>query len=70
MLDEIIDVAPVRKSRPYVFYGETTSLCATCLMPVPAKIQIVGDEVWYEKRCHTHGVQKVLISTDVAFYKW
>jgi 7,8-dihydro-6-hydroxymethylpterin dimethyltransferase len=61
---------PVRKSRPYVFYGETTSLCAHCLMLVPAKIEIIGDEVWYEKRCHVHGVQKVLISTDVAFYKW
>ena len=62
--------APVRKSRPYVFYGETTSLCAHCLMLVPAKIEIIGDEVWYEKRCHVHGVQKVLISTDVALYKW
>jgi len=63
-------VAPVRKSRPYIFYGETMSLCATCLEPAPAKIEIVDGEVWYEKRCHAHGVEKVLVSTDVNFFKW
>jgi uncharacterized radical SAM superfamily Fe-S cluster-containing enzyme len=58
-----------RKSRPYLFYGETRSLCAHCLKLVPAKILIEGDEVWYEKRCRDHGVQKVLISSDVDYYK-
>ena len=47
--------ALMRKSRPYVFWGQTTSVCETCLTLVPAKIQIKGDEVWYEKRCQRHG---------------
>jgi uncharacterized radical SAM superfamily Fe-S cluster-containing enzyme len=59
-----------RKSRPYVFYGQTTSLCDVCLALVPAKICIDGDEVFFEKRCKTHGVRKALISSDAAFFKW
>jgi uncharacterized radical SAM superfamily Fe-S cluster-containing enzyme len=59
-----------RKSRPYVFYGQTTSLCETCLALVPAKICIEGDDVYYEKRCKAHGVQKTLISSDARFYRW
>ena len=40
--------APLRRSRPYVFWGQTTSLCETCLSLVPAKIEIVDNEVWYD----------------------
>jgi hypothetical protein len=36
-----------RKAAPYVFYGQTTSLCETCLEPAPAKIIIQDDCVWY-----------------------
>ncbi|MDC7784186.1 radical SAM protein [Rhodoplanes sp. TEM] len=61
--------APLRKSRPHVFWGQTTSLCETCLELVPAKIQIVDDDVFYEKRCPTHGVQSTLVSTDAAYWK-
>lgn len=61
--------APLRKSRPHVFWGQTTSLCETCLELVPAKIQIVGDRVWYEKRCPAHGVQSTLVSTDAAYWR-
>ncbi|MCB1382083.1 MAG: radical SAM protein [Notoacmeibacter sp.] len=61
--------APLRKAKPYIFHGQTTSLCATCRKPVPAKILISGDEVWYEKRCRDHGVQKVLVSSDAAYWK-
>lgn len=57
-----------RKSKPYLFHGETRSLCETCLKVVPAKILIFGDEVFYEKRCREHGVQKTLISNDSAYY--
>jgi len=63
-------IEAVRKIKPYIFYGETTSLCGECLALVPAKILIEGDEVYYEKRCRNHGVQKVLISTDARFFKW
>ena len=61
--------APLRRSRPYIFWGQTQSLCETCLTLVPAKIQIIGDEVWYEKRCRQHGVQSTLVSTDAAYWR-
>jgi uncharacterized radical SAM superfamily Fe-S cluster-containing enzyme len=59
----------VRPSRNYSFYGQTTSLCETCLALVPAKIVIEGDDVFYLKRCAEHGAQKTLIATDAAYYK-
>src|SRR4051794_10844108 len=61
--------APLRKSRPYIFWGQTQSLCETCLKLVPAKIQILDNEVWYEKRCKEHGVQSTLVSTDAAYWR-
>ncbi len=61
--------APLRKSRPYIFWGQTQSLCETCLTLVPAKIEIHGNEVWYEKRCRQHGVQSTLVSTDAAYWR-
>jgi uncharacterized radical SAM superfamily Fe-S cluster-containing enzyme len=61
--------APLRKSSPYIFYGQTTSLCEKCLALVPAKIVIEDNDVFYLKRCARHGVQKTLISTDAAYYK-
>ncbi|MDR3465173.1 MAG: radical SAM protein [Xanthobacteraceae bacterium] len=60
---------PLRRSRPYIFWGQTESLCETCLALVPAKIQILGNEVWYEKRCREHGVQATLVSTDAAYWR-
>ena len=61
--------APLRKSRPYVFWGQTQSLCETCLALVPTKIQIQDNEVWYEKRCKAHGVQSTLVSDDAAYWR-
>ena len=29
--------APLRKARPYIFWGQTQSLCETCLTLVPTK---------------------------------
>lgn len=60
--------APLLEVRPYVFWGQTTSLCETCLGLVPAKIQIRDREVWYEKRCARHGVQSTLVSTDAPYW--
>jgi uncharacterized radical SAM superfamily Fe-S cluster-containing enzyme len=59
----------VRKAAPYLFLGQTTSLCETCLALVPAKV--IGDEgcVFYLKRCREHGVQKTLIADDLAYWK-
>jgi uncharacterized radical SAM superfamily Fe-S cluster-containing enzyme len=58
-----------RKSAPYLFQGQTTSLCETCLRLVPAKIISEGDAVFYLKRCREHGVQKTLISDDLGYWK-
>lgn len=58
-----------RKTAPYLFLGQTTSLCPDCLAPVPAKIIEQDGAIYYRKRCRTHGVSKVLISTDPAYYK-
>ena len=33
--------APLRRSRPYIFWGQTQSLCEVCLALVPTKIQIL-----------------------------
>ena len=61
--------APIRKIAPYVFYGQTTSMCSQCMALVPAKIIIEDQYVYYLKRCKTHGVEKSLVSTDAAYYK-
>ena len=61
--------APIRKPAPYVFFGQTTSLCETCLDLVPSKIIIEEGSVYYLKRCRQHGVQKTLIATDAAYYR-
>lgn len=61
--------APLRRSRPYIFWGQTQSLCETCLTLVPTKIQILGNEVWYEKRCRQHGIQSTLVSDDATYWR-
>jgi len=60
---------PLRRPRPYVFWGQTTSMCEVCLALVPTKIEIKDNEVWYEKRCERHGVQSTLVSTDAAYWR-
>lgn len=59
----------LRAANPYIFYGETTSLCETCLALVPAKIIFEGDDVFHVKRCTAHGIQKTRIASDVAYFK-
>jgi len=55
--------------RPYVFYELTNSLCPQCLVKIEAKIVMEADRVYMLKTCPTHGLQKVLISTDAAYYR-
>ncbi len=59
----------VRPSKAYSFYGQTMSLCETCLQLVHAKVTVEGDDVFYVKRCPEHGTQKTLVSTDAAYFK-
>ncbi len=58
-----------RKLAPYLFHGQTVSLCDVCLATVPTKIIIEDGKVFFQKRCKTHGVRKALVSTDVEYYK-
>jgi len=61
--------APERQVAPYIFHGQTTSLCAACLEPVPAKVIIEGERVYYLKRCRQHGPEKVLIADDADYWR-
>ncbi|MFZ6672887.1 radical SAM protein [Undibacterium sp. Xuan67W] len=58
-----------RKTRPYLFYDTTQSVCTTCLRTVEAKIIFKDDQVFMDKWCHVHGAERVLISNDVDYYK-
>ena len=55
--------------RPHLFYELTNSLCAHCLRKVEAKVVFQDDAVYLLKHCPAHGAQRVLISTDVDYYK-
>jgi len=58
-----------RKTRPYLFYDTTQSVCTTCLAQVEAKILFKDDRVYMDKWCPVHGTERVLISDDVAYYR-
>ncbi|HEV2548927.1 MAG TPA: radical SAM protein [Stellaceae bacterium] len=62
-------MSSLRAASPHIFYGQTTSLCETCLALVPAKIIFEGDDVFYLKRCAAHGVQKTRVASDIAYFK-
>lgn len=62
-------IMPARKSAPYLFHSQTTSLCEDCLRLVPAKVLIEADDVFFQKRCPEHGVQKTLVSSDATYWK-
>ena len=55
--------------RPYLYYELTNSICTTCFRKVEAKIVFQDDRVYMHKRCAHHGLEKVLISTDIDYYK-
>lgn len=53
----------------YTYYDFTLSLCTKCLQRVDAKIIFEHDNVYMIKRCPEHGAEKVLIATDIEYYK-
>ena len=55
--------------RKYIYYDHTISLCNTCHRRVHAKIVFDEGKVFLMKHCPDHGAQKVLIATDVEYYK-
>ena len=58
-----------RKTRPYLFYDTTSSVCTECLRVVEAKILIKGAQVFLDKWCPAHGTERVLVSDDAAYYR-
>jgi uncharacterized radical SAM superfamily Fe-S cluster-containing enzyme len=48
------------KTRPYLYYDETISLCDECLRRVEAKHVIRDGKVWLYKWCPEHGARKAL----------
>lgn len=56
-------------NRPYLFYELTNSICSTCLRKVEAKVIFENENVYLVKHCTQHGREKVLISTDIDYYK-
>jgi 7,8-dihydro-6-hydroxymethylpterin dimethyltransferase len=58
-----------RKTRPYLYYDTTQSVCTECLRPVEAKILFKDERVYMDKWCPVHGTERVLISDDVAYYR-
>lgn len=57
------------RQRPYIYDDLTISLCPTCLKRVYGKIVLENDHVYMLKTCSDHGPVKVLIATDIAYYK-
>lgn len=57
------------KTRDYIYYDYTKSLCPECLMLCDAKIVFQDAKVWMLKNCRTHGDSKVMIADDVEYYK-
>ena len=55
--------------RPYIYYDYTISLCSTCLRRIDAKIVFQDDQVYMLKHCPRHGRERVLIATDIEYYK-
>lgn len=56
-------------TRDYIYYELTNSVCSTCFLKLEAKIILQNDCVYMLKNCPEHGKEKVLISTDIAYYK-
>ncbi len=56
-------------TRNYTYYDLTQSLCSKCLNLIQAKVVFQESNVYLLKYCPKHGKEKVLISTDIEYYK-
>jgi len=59
----------IMPEKNYTYYDFTLSLCSECLRRVDAKIIFEDGKVYMLKNCPEHGFQKVIIATDVEYYK-
>ena len=55
--------------RKYTYYDFTISLCPECLRRIDAKIVFENGNVFMLKTCPEHGFSKILIATDIEYYK-
>jgi len=55
--------------RNYIYYDHTISLCNECHRQISAKIIFENGNVYLSKTCKEHGYQRVLIATDIEYYK-
>jgi 7,8-dihydro-6-hydroxymethylpterin dimethyltransferase len=56
-------------TRDYLFAEFTLSLCSQCLQRADAKVLIQDGKVFMRKNCRDHGVETVLIATDVDYWR-
>lgn len=61
--------AVIPRSRPYLFYGATRALCATCLRLVDAKEILEDGKAYLLKRCPEHGAERVLLADDASYFR-
>ncbi len=64
-------VPPITKaaSTQPEFVELTSSLCPTCLAKIEAKILIERNQVFMQKFCPDHGMQRVLIADDAVYWR-
>ncbi|HEX3768467.1 MAG TPA: radical SAM protein, partial [Puia sp.] len=55
--------------RTYTYFDFTVSLCPQCLRRIDSKIVFEDGNVYMLKFCDEHGPMKVLIATDISYYK-
>jgi uncharacterized radical SAM superfamily Fe-S cluster-containing enzyme len=55
--------------RNYTYYDFTVSLCPECLKRIDTKIVFEDGKVYMLKTCPDHGFFKVVIATDIEYYK-
>ena len=54
--------------RPYIFHELTNAVCHICHKKVEAKVLFQKGNVYLQKFCPEHKVQKVLVATDIDYY--
>lgn len=59
----------MENTRNYIYYDHTISLCIVCHKQISAKIIFEEGKVYLTKTCKEHGFQKVMIATDIEYYK-
>ena len=59
----------MHKTRPYIYYDYTKSLCPECLQTIDTKIVFRDQKVWMLKHCKEHGDSEVMIADDIDYYK-